>query len=195
VTWIFAQRLAGHSIARITRALNDAGIPCPSAADPGRNAHRSGQAWTLTTVRAILANPRYTGRQVWNRQPTAIDLIDPANTGLGHRQVQRWGLPDGWVISARPAHPALVSEEDFIAVQGIRAARECAQPDRRYQLASLLRCGTCGRAWSPAGRTIGRPTGAATGIPAPASPIPPGPGTCTSARTASCRTCPPCTFS
>jgi site-specific DNA recombinase len=34
VPWIFAQRLAGHSVARIARALNDAGIPCPSAADP-----------------------------------------------------------------------------------------------------------------------------------------------------------------
>ncbi|GAA2116446.1 hypothetical protein GCM10009780_75060 [Actinomadura alba] len=33
VKWIFAQRLAGHSLARITRALNDAEIPCPSAAD------------------------------------------------------------------------------------------------------------------------------------------------------------------
>jgi site-specific DNA recombinase len=78
VMWIFAQRLAGHSLARITRALNDASIPCPSAADPGRNTHRAGQAWMLTTVRAILANPRYTGRQVWNRQPTAMDLIDPS---------------------------------------------------------------------------------------------------------------------
>jgi site-specific DNA recombinase len=38
--WIFAQRLAGHSVARIARALNEAGIPCPSAADPGRNPHR-----------------------------------------------------------------------------------------------------------------------------------------------------------
>ena len=145
VQWIFAQRLAGHSLARITRALNEAGIPCPSAADPERNAHRPGQAWTLTTVRAILANPRYTGRQVWNRQPTAMDLIDPANTGLGHRQVQRRGLPDGWVISARPAHPALVSEEDFIAVQGIRAEREGNAPGRQYLLAGLLRCGICGR--------------------------------------------------
>ena len=27
VAWMFAQRLAGHSAARITRALNDAGIP------------------------------------------------------------------------------------------------------------------------------------------------------------------------
>ncbi|MCW2931883.1 MAG: recombinase family protein [Actinomycetia bacterium] len=31
VRWIFAQRLAGHSRARIARALNEAGIPCPSA--------------------------------------------------------------------------------------------------------------------------------------------------------------------
>jgi site-specific DNA recombinase len=145
VRWVFAQRLAGRSVARITRALNDAGVPCPSAADPGRNPHRAGQEWKLTTVRAILANPRYTGHQVWNRQPTAMDLIDPANTGLGHRPVQRWGMPDGWVISARPAHTALVSVEDFIKVQGIRAAREAAEGNRRYRLAGLLRCGICRR--------------------------------------------------
>jgi site-specific DNA recombinase len=44
VTWMFSQRLAGHSAARITRALNDAGVPCPSAADPARNPHRTGAA-------------------------------------------------------------------------------------------------------------------------------------------------------
>ena len=38
------------SAARITRALNDAGMPCPSAADPGRNPHRTGAGWTLRTV-------------------------------------------------------------------------------------------------------------------------------------------------
>jgi len=57
VQWMFTQRLARHSLARITRALNDAQVPCPSAADPARNPHRSGSAWTLTTVAAILANP------------------------------------------------------------------------------------------------------------------------------------------
>jgi hypothetical protein len=35
VSWMFSQRLAERSAARITRALNDAGVPCPSAADPG----------------------------------------------------------------------------------------------------------------------------------------------------------------
>ena len=145
VQWIFAQRLAGHSLARLARALNETGIPCPSAADPQRNPHRSKRAWTLSAVRTILANPRYTGRQVWNRQPSAYDLIDPANTGLGHRQTHRRIQPDGWVISARPAHPALVSEAEFIAAQNIRAPRGNPHPDRCYRLAGLLRCGICGR--------------------------------------------------
>jgi hypothetical protein len=153
VTWMFAQRLAGHSAARITRALNDAGVPCPSAADPARNPHRTGVAWTLRTVAAILANPRYTGLQVWNRQRTDFDLADPADTSLGHRQVQRWNLPEGWVISKRPAHAALVSEADFIAAQDAAAPRGPAGPAvRRYLLAGLLACGRCGRrlesAWS-----------------------------------------------
>ena len=159
VRWMFARRLEGHSAARIARALNEAAIPCPSAADPERNPHRSGAAWTLRTVATILANPRYTGRQVWNRQRTDRDLADPADVSLGHKQVQRWNLPDGWVISARPAHEALVSEVDFIAAQEISAARGPSPSDdmsaprkRRYLLAGLLVCGRCGRrtesAWS-----------------------------------------------
>ena len=156
VRWIFAQRLAGHSVARIARALNEAGVPCPSAADPGRNRHRTGTAWTLGAVTTILENPRYTGRQVWNRQRTDTDLVDPANVTLGHKSVQRWNLPDGWVISSRPAHPALVSEDDFIAAQDINATRGPVPRDepvvRRYLLAGLLACGLCGRrmesAWS-----------------------------------------------
>jgi len=81
-------------VARIARALSEAGIPCPSAADPGRNSHRSGAAWTLGTVATILSNPRYTGHQVWNRQRTDKDLADPADVSQGHKSVQRWNLPD-----------------------------------------------------------------------------------------------------
>jgi site-specific DNA recombinase len=129
-----------------TRALNDAGVPCPSASDPSRNRHRTGGGWTLRTVAAILANPRYTGRQVWNQQPSHAVLVDPANTTLGHKQVQRWNLPEGWVISRRPAHAALVSEADFIAAQDTTAPRGPAGPAvRRYLLAGLLACGRCGR--------------------------------------------------
>jgi site-specific DNA recombinase len=102
VAWIFGQRLAGHSVARIARALNEASVPCPSAADPARNPHRAGTEWTVGSVGSILGNPRYTGRQVWNRQRTDTQLADPADVALGQRPVQRWNLPDGWVISARP---------------------------------------------------------------------------------------------
>jgi hypothetical protein len=139
-------------------------VPCPSAADPGRNPHRTGAAWTLRTVAAILANPRYTGRQVWNQQRPDFDLVDPANTTLGHRQVQRWNLPDGWVISRHPAHAALVSEADFIAAQG------AALPAR-------LRAGICwpgsspaggaGAGWNQPGPAAGPRTGAGTATPPP----------------------------
>ena len=85
---------------------------------------------------------------MWNRQRTDSDLVDPANTEPGHRPVQRWNLPEGWVISARPAHPAIVSEADFIAAQDIwppapRPGRPAGS--RQYLLAGLLRCGGCGR--------------------------------------------------
>jgi hypothetical protein len=89
-----------------------------------------------------LQNPRYTGHQVWNRQRTDRDLADPADVSLGHRDVQRWNLPDGWVISNRPAYPALVSEADFIAAQDVSAARgpssrtDLAGPQKRRYLLS-----------------------------------------------------------
>jgi hypothetical protein len=125
----------------------------PSAADPRRNPHRTGARWTLRMVLTILSNPRYTGRQVWNRQRTDFDLVDPADTGLGHRQVQRWNLPEGWVISRKPAHMALISEAGFIAAQDTATPRGPAGPAaRRYLLAGLLACRRCGRklesAWS-----------------------------------------------
>jgi site-specific DNA recombinase len=67
--------------------------------------------------------------------------------------VQRWNLPEGWVISRNPAHPALVIEADFIAAQDTATPRGPAGPAaRRYLLAGLLACGRCGRklesAWS-----------------------------------------------
>ncbi len=55
-------------------------------------------------------------------------------------------MPDGWVISTQPSHPARVSEADFITVQGIRAERDTGTvAGRRYRLAGLLRCDICGR--------------------------------------------------
>jgi hypothetical protein len=53
----------------------------------------------------------------------------------------------------RPAHPAIISEAEYIAAQDAAAPRGPAGPaTRRYLLAGLLACGRCGRrmesAWS-----------------------------------------------
>jgi hypothetical protein len=141
VRWILAQRLTRASLAGIARDLNDRGVPCPSAADRRRNPHRYGAAWTLQAVRAIVANPRYTGRQVWNRQHTQYRHTEGGRVG-----VQQWNPTDQWVVSARPVHPALVSDTDFIAVQAVRSTRASGDGQRRtYRLAGLLQCGICGR--------------------------------------------------
>lgn len=143
VQWIFAQRLAGRSASSIAHESNDRGVPCPSSADPARNPHRTGAGWTLRTVATILANPRYTGRQVWNRQ--RIDH-DPAADRRGQRAVLRWNQPPDWVISKTLAHPVLVSEDDFVAAQAITATPAPAdRTTRTYTLVGLLRCRTCGR--------------------------------------------------
>ncbi|MGD0706121.1 MAG: recombinase family protein [Trebonia sp.] len=102
VRWIFAKRLAGHSVARIARALNEAGVPCPSAADPQRNPHRAGTGWALGTVTTILQNPRYTGHQVWNRQRTDKDLADPADVSLDIKACSGGTCPTAWSSPTSP---------------------------------------------------------------------------------------------
>ncbi|MGW4800860.1 recombinase family protein, partial [Nonomuraea sp. NPDC004297] len=136
VRWMFAQRLVGVSVAAIARMLNERSVPCPSNVDRERNPHRLGQAWTLRTVAAILSNPRYTGPQVWNRQ----------STGTADLAVRGWNAPQEWAISTKRSHPALVSDDGFVAAQAIRAARSTQDRSRRvYLLAGLLKCGLCGR--------------------------------------------------
>jgi site-specific DNA recombinase len=154
VRWVFAQRLAGHSVARIARALNEAEVPCPSAADPGRNPHRPGTGWTLGTVTTILANPRYTGRQVWNRQRKAEILLDIDNVADGYETKLKWNKPGDWIWSEQIAHEPLIEIEQFEAVQariaaraghGPRLPRENLTTTRPCLLRGLLFCGVCGR--------------------------------------------------
>jgi site-specific DNA recombinase len=146
VRWMFARRLAGHSVASIARALNEQGVACPSGVDLDRNRHRSGAGWALRTVASILANPRYTGRQVWNRQRVDHDPQNPAGPCGGEVRVQRWNPKDQWVISRKRVHTALVSEEDFVAAQAISAVAAPADGTvRTYLLVGLLRCRACGR--------------------------------------------------
>ncbi len=143
VRWIFEQRASGRSVAGLARELNERGVRCPSGADRVRNPHRPGQEWMVRTVTGILENPRYTGREVWNRRSTEGRGGDHARRAGG--AVRRTQVKD-WVLSDRQVHPALVSDELFLAVQGMRTARRTHDGNtRRYALAGLLVCEECGR--------------------------------------------------
>jgi site-specific DNA recombinase len=142
VRWIFAQRLAGRSAAGIARELTVRGVPSPSGTDPVRNRHRTTSEWSLRTVIEILRNPRYTGRQVWNRTSTDRSQRSTETGRFG----QARNAAGQWVISETVVHPALVSEEDFVTAQSICAPRAGSDGSTRtYRLSGLIQCALCGR--------------------------------------------------
>ncbi|MBM2620482.1 recombinase family protein [Actinoplanes sp. LDG1-06] len=105
VARIFNEYVAGQGMTSIARGLTQDGIAFPSAYDRARNPHRHTQVWETTAIRAILQNPRYTGRQVWNRARTDEVLIDVDDVALGHENRHRWNDPSQWTWSrGGPTH-------------------------------------------------------------------------------------------
>jgi site-specific DNA recombinase len=149
---IFEEYAAGRGFAGIARGLNESGIPSPAAHDPTRNPHRDATKWRDSAVRAILANPRYSGYQVWGRAPRSEILLDPTDVAAGATVVQRWAPEDQWYRSAEPSHESLVPTDLFEAVKDrfrgrrptdqIRAARPA---HGTYPLRGFAHCTICGR--------------------------------------------------
>jgi DNA invertase Pin-like site-specific DNA recombinase len=152
---IYSEYLAGAGLYAIAEGLTREHVPSPSAHDPLRNRHREGKAWSKSAVRAILKNPRYTGRQVWNRQRRDEVLVDVDDVALGHETKLRWNDQADWIWSNEETHEALVSAEDYLRVQEQMAAgrnrpavRKARATPRPYLLRGLLICGLCGRRMS-----------------------------------------------
>lgn len=149
---IFAEFLAGRGVYAIGEHLTRDGIACPPAHDPARNRHRCGIAWNKFAVRAILTNPRYTGRQVWNGQRKDEVLIDVRDVALGHMTKMRWNDQDQWIYSDDPAHPATIDQETFRRAEELVTARRGPPGEHKphrsrhdYVLRGLLYCGICKR--------------------------------------------------
>ncbi|GIE36129.1 hypothetical protein Ait01nite_091740 [Actinoplanes italicus] len=150
VRWIFTQRLAGNSPATIAAMLTHRGVACPSAADPGRNPHRNGKSWATRAVDGILANPRYTGRQVWDRQKILHHETRPGGGDTGGTTTRRASTKDQWVISGVLAHPALIDEATFVAAQRISSLAVPADgQERHYLITGLIICDVCERRAEP----------------------------------------------
>ncbi|WP_007516034.1 recombinase family protein [Pseudofrankia saprophytica] len=149
---IFALFLDGMGFFLIAQTLTDEGIPSPSAYDRTRNPHRDGVAWSKSAVQAILANRRYTGHQVWNKQRKHEELLDVEDVALGYETKLKWNEKDKWVWSERPAHPAIIDESTFLATQQRLSTRGPAsgrigtpRTQHPYALRSLLFHKQCGR--------------------------------------------------
>ncbi|MDX6394715.1 MAG: hypothetical protein QOJ73_5778 [Streptosporangiaceae bacterium] len=76
---------------------------------PQPTPHREG--WAKSAVRAILRNPRYTGRQVWNKQRKDEILLDVNDVARGYETRLRWNNAEQWVWSDTIAQEPLVSVE------------------------------------------------------------------------------------
>ena len=147
VPWMFAQRLAGHSAARITRALNDAGVPCPSAADPGRNPHRTGRGVDAADGGGDPGEPPVHGpagvepaarpTSTWSTRPTPGSGTGRCSGGTCPKAGSSPSIPRTRRWSARPTSSPPRTPPRRAARPGPAA--------RRYLLAGLLACGRCGR--------------------------------------------------
>jgi hypothetical protein len=155
---IFAEYLARLGDRAIANGLNRDGIPCPSARRPEQNTHRLADGWQGSTVRSILENPRYTGYAVFGRWHKHVTLLDPDDVAAGHVVRFRRSAPDRIVRSRRPAHPEIVSVEDFTQAQllrrskgsaGLHSARKGERSRRAvkrpYLFRGRVRCDVCKR--------------------------------------------------
>ena len=81
-------------------------------------------------MRVILRNPRYTGRQVWNKQRKDEIVLDVDDVAVGYETRMRWNDTSSWVWSDSIGHELLISNEDFDAAQAIMAdgGAQPAQP-------------------------------------------------------------------
>ncbi|MEU4898004.1 recombinase family protein [Streptomyces sp. NPDC044780] len=152
VARIFTEFLSGHGIFTIAEGLTRDGIPSPSAHDRARNPHRDTRAWAKSAVRAILGNPRYTGRQVWNRQHKHEALLDIHDVTLGYTTAMRSNSQDKWIVSKKIVHTPLVDDDVFARVQDLFAVRSrpgiTHQKHRTrnpYLYRGRITCGICTR--------------------------------------------------
>ena len=116
----------------IADRLNSGAVPSPVHTNTSRNVRRR---WAKSTIRAILQNPVYTGRLVWDRTDHSLKR---ERGGGGARRRE----PDEWVRS-EVEHPAIITQTLFDAAQGrfhAKSRRPARKSSRVYLLTGLVKC-------------------------------------------------------
>ncbi len=141
-SWRIDEKLGYRAIAERLN-LDPDRYPPPVPPNPARAVG----AWSGSSIRDILHNPKYTGYQVWNRRA----MKDPIHPG-------KYNLTSEWVWSKEPTHPAIISLDTFnaaltVAPKRIRSRSDAtpgaANPHRQtehvYRLRSYIICELCGK--------------------------------------------------
>ena len=105
---IFSDALSGKGAETIAKELNAQNIPSKK---DGR--------WTSSTILGILSNEKYVGDAVF--QKTYTDESFTRHRNIGQQDM----------YLAAEHHPAIISHEDFDAVQKLRSARLCRKKHRK----------------------------------------------------------------
>ena len=107
-----------------------------------------------------MQNPRYVGREVWNRQRHDEELLDVEDVAAGYTSRMRWNDRSEWIWSTEVTHEPLISEEQFEAAARQRLLGEQrrvpmrSSAKRTYPLASLIYCAELHDDGTPCGRRM-----------------------------------------
>jgi site-specific DNA recombinase len=139
---IFSRYAASETMRAIADDLNARGVPSPGAKWKRERRRKDGR-WLVSALHAILHNPLYVGRVIWNRS----SWVKHPDTGVRECREQ----PESeWIVHEVPA-AALVDRRTWEVVQARLSQNNSAagkKPGRggkpRYLLSGLLDCGLCG---------------------------------------------------
>lgn len=126
----------GWGMFKISNCLMRRGIPTPRTTAGAANA---GTRWQQNTIKGILNNPVYTGKLVFRREETTGTLAESELYKI-RRRVE----PDKQIVIEN-AHPALISDDDFLAVQELMKKKGKHKSNGKESLFSyIVKCPDCG---------------------------------------------------
>lgn len=133
--WRHDEQLAYKVIAeRLNHDLDRYPPPQPNRRERARN------CWTVSSVREILCNPKYTGYMVWNRRAS--------------KKGGKINSPDKWIWSPELTHEPLITLDLWKAVQELTKARQGSRmvganshpaTRRTYVLRHYTHCTLCNK--------------------------------------------------
>ncbi|AIQ62562.1 recombinase [Paenibacillus stellifer] len=132
---IFRMYLEGKGFDAIARTLTREGCPTPAQVIGKKNA---GLYWHGTSIKKILTNPHYVG-----------DLVQGRQTTVSVTSKVREEIPKDKQIITEDAHSAIITREDFEAVQQYMEARKQQKEKpkaKKHLFTNYLYCADCGKA-------------------------------------------------